>query len=227
MRNQNISSKSNNRISPYSGERRIRCIRHAVLAAVITVFCFSVTACGIPAEAETGAAVLTAAEESSEAETAEQDPADLQKITFTVPEKFSVLADQTLCDAEAKRRGYAYITKNSNGSTTYCMTVGQHRRMMKELKARLIDEIDALPGSASYPDFDRIETNDSTFTSFTVYTKSDKVPISDSMVLVVLYRYGKMYSYFNAQEPQTIHVDFVNFYSGEMIRNADSDNSSE
>ena len=83
--------------------------------------------------------------------------------------------------------------------------------------AQTIDESMAeMVGSADYPNFTKVEANED-YTVFTVTTKSKSLSLDESLSLLQFYTEGAFYSVVSGNDADSIHVDFVNADTGEVI----------
>ena len=140
---------------------------------------------------------------------------------LTIPADYVGETTQEELDATAKENDFKSITLNEDGSATYVMTKGQHKKMMSEMESEINTALSEMIGSEDYPNFTNIKAN-SDFTEFTITTTSAELNFNESFSTIVFYTYGGMYNAFNGTTVDNIHVDFVNADSGEIISSADS-----
>ncbi len=145
---------------------------------------------------------------------------ELFDVNLTIPAEFIGELDQAQLEQQAKEGGYEFKI-NDDGSATYTMTKSQHKELMEEMAGSINSSLSEMVGSESYPNITAVTSNDD-FTSFTVTTKSTELDMSESLSTMAFYMYGGMYGIFNGENPENIHVDFVNADSGELIHSADS-----
>lgn len=166
---------------------------------------------------------------NSETETSETTTEDdkievdenLLTVELTIPADYVGETTQEELDATAKENDFKSITLNEDGSATYVMTKGQHKKMMSEMESEINTALSEMIGSEDYPNFTNIKAN-SDFTEFTITTTSAELNFNESFSTIVFYTYGGMYNAFNGTTVDNIHVDFVNADSGEIISSADS-----
>ena len=165
----------------------------------------------------------TATEEAAEEESSSSVEVNegLFEVSMTVPADFVGENTQEELDASAAERGFKSATLNGDGSVTYVMTKKQHDDFLKTLAQELDSSFDAMIGSADFPDITSIEHN-ADFTSFTVTTNNSELSMNESFSTLTFYIAGGMYTSFEGETTDNVHVDFVNAESGETIGSWDS-----
>ena len=177
-------------------------------------------------------------EESSVSESTVNDLSELQalgdikveselfSVTLTIPAEFVGDTTQEELNATCEESGFKSITLNEDGSATYVMKPSQHKAMMDEMRDNMNQTLSEMVGSEDYPTFTDIKANDD-FTSFTITTTSTELGMNEAFSVMAFYMYGGMYSIFNGNEVENIHVDFVNADTGEIISSSDSSSMGE
>ena len=173
-------------------------MKKTIALMIILALCFSLCACG-----------KDAAEQVPTGTGTDEDPADLESVSFTVPSEYlDEKRTQADYDAEAAEYGFASATLNADRSVSYVMTKGQHREML----ARLAEEIDKalsnMTASGEYPNFVSITHNEG-FTEFNGL-------LNEVAQLAELLCVGAGGSEGNC------HIDYVNEKDGEVFGVGDS-----
>lgn len=189
-----------------------------LIALLSASLALTITACS-GGEKSTNSETETV-ETTTENETIEVDE-NLLTVELTIPADYVSETTQEELDTIAKENDFKSITLNEDGSATYVMTKGQHKKMMSEMENELNTALSEMIGSEDYPNFTNIKAN-SDFTEFTITTTSAELDYNESFSTIVFYMYGGMYNAFNGTTVDNIHVDFVNADSGEIISSADS-----
>ena len=162
-------------------------------------------------------------EETDEADVIEVDE-NLITMEISIPAEYLEEGiTQEQIDEEVGDAGFISGTLNEDGSATYVMTKGAHKKFMKEMAKEYSVSLDALVGSEDYPKFTAIEYNDD-FTNFTITTTSTELDFGESFSVLLFFMYGAIYNNFNGTPVENIHVDYVNADSGEIISSSDSIN---
>lgn len=187
-----------------------------LLAAGMIVL--AATACG-RSSAASSAAVSEAAPSSNAVSVDE----NLFSVTMTFPASWvGEDATQEQLDQEiAKNDGIQSATLNADGSATYVMTKAYHKQMVQDVVDSIHESLEEMVQSEDYPNFTAVEANDD-FTQFTVTTESTELGLSEAMSTLGFYMYGGVYGIVTGQQPDNIHVDFVNAETGQVIQSADS-----
>lgn len=205
-------------------------MKKRIVAMILAVSMFSMTACGGSASENTSTAEAASEETMVEAESSEDSipgaPLEVDKglfnVEITVPSEYlGEDVTQEALDQEAKEKGYKQVILNEDGSATYVMSKSQHDEAMEELRSTLDEEFAAMVGSEDYPNFTDITHNDE-YTKFTVTTTSTELSIMESVSVLVFYMAGGMYNAFNGTPADNINVEFINADSGEVVVNANS-----
>ncbi len=153
----------------------------------------------------------------------DMDSADQKEedITLTIPAEYIGEQTQEDLDQLAQKYDFESITLNDDGSATYTMTNVQHQKFLDEYKQQIMNSIDEMIASESYPNFTNIETNDN-FTEFTITTKSTELDMAESMSVIAFYGYGGIYSIFSGETVDNISVTFINEETGDVISSSNS-----
>lgn len=206
--------------------------RKLLLPALIISLAVSTTACGSGSASETTATTTLSSQETNTPEATPESSSDVDAIAdvsvekelfdvnLTIPADYIGDATQEELSQEAEANGYK-IVLNDDGSATYTMTKGQHKKMMMELSDSINTTLADMVGSEDYPNFTDIKANDD-FTQFTVTTKSEELDFTESISVMGFYMFGGMYNTFNGTPIDNVHVDFLNADTGEVISSSDS-----
>ena len=146
---------------------------------------------------------------------------NLLTVELTIPAEFVEQSTQEECDQIKSENGFKSVTLNEDGSVTYVMTKKQHKETMQEMAKSYRESMDEMIGSEEYPNFKKIEVNDS-YTEFTVTTSSKELDFNESFSSLAFYMMGGLYNMFNNTPADSIIVNFVNADSGEIIHTFDS-----
>lgn len=145
---------------------------------------------------------------------------ELFDVNLTLPAEYVGETTQEELDASAAELGYKVVL-NDDGSATYTMTKGQHKKFLENLRTEFTNALNEIAGSEEYPNFTEITANDN-FTNFTVTTTSTELNMTESFSVLAFYMYGGMYNIFSGENVDNVHVDFVNADTGEIISSSDS-----
>lgn len=151
---------------------------------------------------------------------------NLFDVEITVPADFVGETTQEDLDAQAQESDIHSITLNEDGSATYVMSKAQHKKLLEEIAASINESLSEMSTSGDFPTITNVTANED-FTSFTVTVSANELGLAESMSVIGLYMYGGMYGIFSGQNPDNIHVDFVNVESGEIISSANSSKMGE
>ncbi|MDR6123445.1 hypothetical protein QFZ87_003042 [Bacillus sp. SLBN-46] len=121
-------------------------------------------------------------EESKESEQNKEQTVDVDKglfnVEITLPASMFEGQDINKVIADVEKEGIK-VTKNEDGSLTYKMSKTKHKKMMKEMKANIIDVVnETKQNKEDYKSIKDITYNDS-FTEFTMVV--DKATYENSM----------------------------------------------
>lgn len=142
-------------------------------------------------------------------------------VELTIPAEYVGEQTQDDLDAIAEEHGFKSIVLNADGSATYIMTKKQHSEFLQELRDQMNSTLDEMIGSQEYPNFTKIEANDS-FTEFTITTKSTELDLTESFSALAFYIYGGMYGVFSGEDVDNVSVTFINEATGEVISTSNS-----
>lgn len=112
--------------------------------------------------------------------------------------------------------GIKSATLNEDGSVTYIMTKAYHKQIVDDMAQTIDESMAEMVGSEDYPNFTNVEANED-YTVFTVTTKSKALSLDESLSLLQFYTEGAFYSVVSGNNADSIHVDFVNADTGEVI----------
>lgn len=170
-----------------------------------------------------GAASSTAAGSDAAASTsASEDGLNVEKNLFSVTLTYpaSMVDEGTTQDSlndEIKDiDGIKSATLNEDGSVTYIMTKAYHKQIVDDMAQTIDESMAEMVGSEDYPNFTNVEANED-YTVFTVTTKSKALSLDESLSLLQFYTEGAFYSVVSGNDADSIHVDFVNADTGEVI----------
>ena len=112
--------------------------------------------------------------------------------------------------------GIKSATLNEDGSVTYIMTKAYHKQIMDDMAQTIDESMAEMVSSEDYPNFTKVEANED-YTVFTVTTKSKALSLDESLSLLQFYTEGAFYNVVSGNDADSIHVDFVNADTGEII----------
>lgn len=195
----------------------MRVRRKMQICAAACALALCLTACG------GGAASTTAAGSDAAASTsASEDGLNVEKNLFSVTLTYpaSMVDEGTTQDSLNNEisgiDGIKSATLNEDGSVTYIMTKAYHKQIMDDMAQTIDESMAEMVGSADYPNFTKVEANED-YTVFTVTTKSKALSLDESLSLLQFYTEGAFYSVVSGNDADSIHVDFVNADTGEVI----------
>lgn len=186
----------------------------------------SLTGCGGGTSSAGASSVSVAASSSS---VASSDAGSVSKdeglfnVTIVYPADYVSGATQEQLDQEVAESGGGIqsATLNEDGTATYVMSKAYHDKLLQDMADNINSELNAMVGSEDYPNITAVEATDD-FTSFTITTTSTELSMDEAFSVLSLYFYGGMYGIVAGEQPENIHVDFVNADTGEIIESADS-----
>jgi len=146
----------------------------------------------------------------------------LLTVSIDVPAGYVGETTQEDVDKTVADQGYISGTLNDDGSVTYVMTKAQHKKIMEDL-AKSFDESlqNILDDKEIYPNFESI-THNADYTDFTIEYSAEELSPSDTFSTFLFYYIGGMYSIFNGEPVENVHVVYVNSETGELISEANS-----
>lgn len=186
----------------------------------------SLAGCGGGASSAAASSASVAASSSS---AASSEAGDISKdeglfnVTIVYPADYVTGTTQEQLDQEVAESdgGIQSATLNEDGTATYVMTKAYHDKLLQDMADSINSTLTGMVGSETYPNITAVEANDD-FTSFTITTTSTELSMDESFSVLTLYFYGGMYGVVAGEQPENIHVDFVNADTGEIIESADS-----
>ena len=186
----------------------------------------SLTGCGGGTSSAGASSVSVAASSSS---VASSDAGSVSKdeglfnVTIVYPADYVSGATQEQLDQEVAESGGGIqsATLNEDGTATYVMSKAYHDKLLQDMADNINSELNAMVGSEDYPNITAVEATDD-FTSFTITTTSTELSMDEAFSVLSLYFYGGMYGIVSGEQPENIHVDFVNADTGEIIESSDS-----
>lgn len=186
----------------------------------------SLTGCGGGASSATASSASVAASSSSAASSKVGDISKdegLFNVTIVYPADYVSGATQEQLDQEVAESGGGIqsATLNEDGTATYVMSKAYHDKLLQDMADNINSELNAMVGSEDYPNITAVEATDD-FTSFTITTTSTELSMDEAFSVLSLYFYGGMYGIVAGEQPENIHVDFVNADTGEIIESSDS-----
>lgn len=195
----------------------MRVRRKMQICAAACALALCLTACG------GGAASSTAAGSDAAASTsASEDGLNVEKNLFSVTLTYpaSMVDEGTTQDSLNNEisgiDGIKSATLNEDGSVTYIMTKAYHKQIVDDMAQTIDESMAEMVGSEDYPNFTKVEANKD-YTVFTVTTKSKALSLDESLSLLQFYTEGAFYSVVSGNDADSIHVDFVNADTGEVI----------
>lgn len=194
----------------------------ALVIACAMILGLSACGSGASSAAASSVAVSSSSAASSEASDISKDEG-LFNVTIIYPADFVGETTQEQLDQEVAESdgGIKSATLNEDGTATYIMSKAYHDQILQDMADSITSELNAMVGSEDYPSFTAIEANDD-FTVFTVTTTSSELDLNEAFSVMGFYVYGGMYGIVAGEQPENIHVDFVNADTGEIIESADS-----
>lgn len=195
----------------------MRVRRKMQICAAACALALCLTACGGGAASTTAAGQDTAVSASSS-----EDGLNVEKNLFSVTLTYpaSMVDEGTTQDSlndEIKGiDGIKSATLNEDGSVTYIMTKAYHKQIVDDMAQTIDESMAEMVGSEDYPNFTNVEANED-YTVFTVTTKSKALSLDESLSLLQFYTEGAFYSVVSGNDADSIHVDFVNADTGEVI----------
>lgn len=195
----------------------MRMRRKMQICAAACALALCLTACGGGA-ASSAAAGSDAAASTSASEDGLNVEKNLFNVTLTYPA--SMVDEGTTQDSLNNEisgiDGIKSATLNEDGSVTYIMTKAYHKQIVDDMAQTIDESMAEMVGSADYPNFTKVEANED-YTVFTVTTKSKALSLDESLSLLQFYTEGAFYNVVSGNDADSIHVDFVNADTGEII----------
>lgn len=191
--------------------------RKMQICAAACALALCLTACGGGAASTTAAGQDTAVSASSS-----EDGLNVEKNLFSVTLTYpaSMVDEGTTQDSLNNEisgiDGIKSATLNEDGSVTYIMTKAYHKQIVDDMAQTIDESMAEMVGSEDYPNFTNVEANED-YTVFTVTTKSKALSLDESLSLLQFYTEGAFYSVVSGNDADSIHVDFVNAGTGEVI----------
>lgn len=195
----------------------MRVRRKMQICAAACALALCLTACGGGAASTTAAGQDTAVSASSS-----EDGLNVEKNLFSVTLTYPAsMVDEgttqdSLNDEISGIDGIKSATLNEDGSVTYIMTKAYHKQIVDDMAQTIDESMAEMVGSEDYPNFTNVEANED-YTVFTVTTKSKALSLDESLSLLQFYTEGAFYSVVSGNDADSIHVDFVNADTGEVI----------
>lgn len=195
----------------------MRVRRKMQICAAACALALCLTACSGGA-ASSAAAGSDAAASTSASEDGLNVEKNLFSVTLTYPA--SMVDEGTTQDSLNNEisgiDGIKSATLNEDGSVTYIMTKAYHKQIVDDMAQTIDESMAEMVGSEDYPNFTNVEANED-YTVFTVTTKSKALSLDESLSLLQFYTEGAFYSVVSGNDADSIHVDFVNADTGEVI----------
>lgn len=191
--------------------------RKMQICAAACALALCLTACSGGASSSAAAGSDAAASTS-----ASEDGLNVEKNLFSVTLTYpaSMVDEGTTQDSlndEIKGiDGIKSATLNEDGSVTYIMTKAYHKQIVDDMAQTIDESMAEMVGSEDYPNFTNVEANED-YTVFTVTTKSKALSLDESLSLLQFYTEGAFYSVVSGNDADSIHVDFINADTGEVI----------
>lgn len=195
----------------------MRMRRKMQICAAACALALCLTACGGGA-ASSAAVVSDAAASTSASEDGLNVEKNIFSVTLTYPA--SMVDEGTTQDSLNNEisgiDGIKSATLNEDGSVTYIMTKAYHKQIVDDMAQTIDESMAEMVGSEDYPNFTKVEANED-YTVFTVTTKSKALSLDESLSLLQFYTEGAFYNVVSGNDADSIHVDFVNADTGEII----------
>lgn len=195
----------------------MRMRRKMQICAAACALALCLTACGGGA-ASSAAVVSDAAASTSASEDGLNVEKNIFSVTLTYPA--SMVDEGTTQDSLNNEisgiDGIKSATLNEDGSVTYIMTKAYHKQIMDDMAQTIDESMAEMVSSEDYPNFTKVEANED-YTVFTVTTKSKALSLDESLSLLQFYTEGAFYNVVSGNDADSIHVDFVNADTGEII----------
>lgn len=195
----------------------MRVRRKMQICAAACALALCLTACSGGA-ASSAAAGSDAAAPTSASEDGLNVEKNLFSVTLTYPA--SMVDEGTTQDSLNNEisgiDGIKSASLNEDGSVTYIMTKAYHKQIVDDMAQTIDESMAEMVGSEDYPNFTNVEANED-YTVFTVTTKSKALSLDESLSLLQFYTEGAFYSVVSGNNADSIHVDFVNADTGEVI----------
>lgn len=191
--------------------------RKMQICAAVCALALCLTACSGGA-ASSAAAGSDAAASTSASEDGLNVEKNLFSVTLTYPASMvdEGTTQDSLNDEIKGIDGIKSATLNEDGSVTYIMTKAYHKQIVDDMAQTIDESMAEMVGSEDYPNFTNVEANED-YTVFTVTTKSKALSLDESLSLLQFYTEGAFYSVVSGNDADSIHVDFVNADTGEVI----------
>lgn len=184
-------------------------------AACALALCLTACSGGAASSAATGSDAAASTSASEDGLNVEKN---LFSVTLTYPA--SMVDEGTTQDSLNNEisgiDGIKSATLNEDGSVTYIMTKAYHKQIVDDMAQTIDESMAEMVGSADYPNFTKVEANED-YTVFTVTTKSKALSLDESLSLLQFYTEGAFYNVVSGNDADSIHVDFVNADTGEII----------
>lgn len=191
--------------------------RKMQICAAVCALALCLTACS-GGTASSAAAGSDAAASTSASEDGLNVEKNLFSVTLTYPASMvdEGTTQDSLNDEIKGIDGIKSATLNEDGSVTYIMTKAYHKQIVDDMAQTIDESMAEMVGSEDYPNFTNVEANED-YTVFTVTTKSKALSLDESLSLLQFYTEGAFYSVVSGNDADSIHVDFVNADTGEVI----------
>lgn len=130
----------------------------------------------------------------------------LLNVEVTIPATLYKGQDIDSIISEAKNSGIKEVIKNNDGSLTYKMSKSEHKKMMKELKERIVKSVEELKTSEDFASINDVAYNKS-FSEFTLTVNKEKFEGSfDALASFGLALAGMYYQLFNGADVEHYKV---------------------
>ena len=130
----------------------------------------------------------------------------LLNVEVTIPATLYKGQDIDSIISEAKNSGIKEVIKNDDGSLTYKMSKSEHKKMMKELKERIVKSVEELKTSEDFASINDVAYNKS-FSKFTLTVNKEKFEGSfDALASFGLALAGMYYQLFNGADVEHYKV---------------------
>ena len=143
----------------------------------------------------------------------------LLNVEVTIPGSFFEGQDIETVISEAKKDGIKEVIKNDDGSLTYKMSKTEHKKLMKELEAGMLETVEEIKNSGDFSSIKDVTYNQS-FSEFTLKVNREEFENSlDTMASLGLAITGLYYQLFSGVDPEQykVTVIFKNEANDEVI----------
>lgn len=196
-------------------------MKKAFILPLLLLLGILLSACNDDSEKDNGEkkdVTENATEKTSKEEALKVDKG-LLNVEVTIPASFFEGQDIETVISEAEKDGIKEVIKNDDGSLTYKMSKSEHKKLMKELEAGMLETVEEIKTSGDFSSIKDVTYNDS-FSEFTIKVNKEEFENSlDTMASLGLALTGMYYQLFNGIDPEQykVTVIFKNEANDEVI----------